>query len=125
MQFEKRIQLMKGSKYPLIKLDFCIGNKMRVIRLPHEQPVIIAASSISPDNCNMALVPLRDANGRNLIPPTMIQIATADASFIDVVTSRNLNASVLITDRNIAPKLREGIRYGRNAKLETRLANLL
>jgi hypothetical protein len=47
-----------------MKLDFWIGNKILVILLIHGQPVIIAASSISPDNCSIAFVPLLEANGK-------------------------------------------------------------
>ena len=55
-------------------------NKIFVIRLPHGQPVIIAASSISPETCSIAFVPLRDAKGKNFMPPTMMHSATVDYS---------------------------------------------
>ena len=89
------------------------------IRLIQGQPLIIAASSISPDNCNIAFVPLLDANGKNLIPPTITQMIIADDSKNVVVTSKNWNVSDLITEKKTEEKHNAGIKYGRKAKLET------
>ena len=97
----------------------------RVIRFIHGQPTITAASSISPDSCSIALVPLLEANGKNFTPPTIKQIAIADTSVIVLETSKNLNVSVLLTAKKTAEKLNAGIKYGKKAKLETKFASLL
>ena len=64
------MQETKGSRNPLIKLAFWIGNRTRTMRFHQGTPKIIAASSISPDSCIIAPVAVLDANGMNLIDPT-------------------------------------------------------
>ena len=63
------IQEINGSRYPDKKLDFWIGMIILVILLNQEIPWISAASSISPDSCNIAFIPLLEANGRYLTEP--------------------------------------------------------
>ena len=92
---------------------------MRVILLPHGVPTMTAASSISPESCNIAFVPLLDANGMNLTPPTMIQIAIADISLPVVDASKNENEGVLIKEKKTAPNDKAGIKYGKNETLPT------
>ena len=89
------------------------------IRFGHGHPLIIAASSISPDNWSIAFVPLLDANGKNFTLPTIAHMIIADDSSIVVDASKNWNVSVLITEKKTDEKHRAGIKYGRKAKLET------
>ena len=86
--------------------------------------MIIAASSISPDNCNIALVPLLDANGKNLILPAIIQITIADHCWFVLATFNLLNAGVEIKAKNTAPKLNAGIKY-EDATIDKAIENLI
>ena len=52
-------------------LLFWMGKRMRVMRLRHGTPKMMAASSISGAICSMLLTPEREANGRNLTEATM------------------------------------------------------
>ena len=84
----------------------------------------MAASSISPESCNMALVPLLEANGMNLMPPQITHIAMADHSEPVVETSKKLNVDVFIKEKNIVEKHSAGIKYGKKANDPTAFANL-
>ena len=94
-----------------------MGNKIFVILFNQGTPTIILASSISPDSCNMAFVPDLDANGMNLIDPT--KMSKRNEPFSQVKPGINE------TEKNIAPKLKEGIKQGKNARLETNEESLL
>ncbi len=96
---------------------------MRVILFHHGQLVKIAASSISPESCNIAFVPLLEANGKNLIPPAKIQIITADHSLLVFETFNHVNPLTNDNEKNIAPNDNAGIKYGKNAVLDTKLDN--
>ena len=72
---------------------------MRTMRFHHGTPTMTAASSISPESCSIALMPLREANGRYLTEPT-------STSTMNALPSPNVNAMV----RNAAPKAIEGMR---------------
>lgn len=76
-----------------------MGKMILTIRFHHGTLTIRAASSISFDNCSIAFIPLREANGRYLIDPTSIRIKKV----LD-------NPHVIPMDRKAAPKAIEGIR---------------
>ena len=83
---------------------------MRVIRLIQGISWMIAASSISPDNCNIEFNALRLANGMYLITPTI----TSNVYVLNIVLCLSENRM-----KKAAPTAILGIKYGRNAILFT------
>ena len=75
----------------------------------------MAASSISADNCIIAPVADLVANGMYLMDPNRTNNAN---EFIK-------NVALAAKARYAKPKAKEGIRYGKKAKVETIFANLV
>ena len=65
----------------------------------------------------MALVPVREAKGMNLMAPTISSRKKEPSS--------QVNPLVYDRARYTAPKLMDGIRYGRKARSDTSVAALL